>query len=361
MNPPTRREFLKQAALVTGGLGCVLGGGRLPAADRPEVSPDALSKLREKLKGRLVVPGDSTYESARRVFYWNPQIERRPVAVVQCGHEVDAQRAVEFARTHALEVSVRSGGHSHLAWGSTDGLVIDLSLLKQITIDPENRVIRAQAGVFSGEAARAAGVHGLVPVLGQCPGVSATGVTLGGGLGWLSGLFGASCDNLISAQLVTADANTALVNAESDPDLFWAMRGAGANFGVTTRFETRLQKIGTILGGDLHFAVRDARTVLCGFRDIMHDVSDGFQATLNLTPGERGVFISFCHAGDENEANVLLPKLRSIAKPIKESVAASAVCPPCREGCSDQSRQHAPTDVPRDPDRLSGKHHRRDH
>jgi hypothetical protein len=320
MNPATRREFLKQAALVTGGLGCVLSGGRLPAVDGPEVSPDAVSKLREKLKGRLVVPGDSMYESARRVFYWNPQTARKPVAVVQCGHEADAQHAVEFARAHSLEVSVRSGGHSHLAWGSTDGLVIDLSPLKQITIDPEKRVIRAQAGVFSGEAARAAGVHGLVPVLGQCPGVSATGVTLGGGLGWLSGLFGASCDNLISAQLVTADANLALVNAESDPDLFWAMRGAGANFGVTTRFETRLQKIGTILGGDLHFAVRDARTVLYGFRDIMHDVSDGFQATLNLTPGERGVFISFCHAGDENEADALLHKLRSISKPIKESV-----------------------------------------
>ena len=277
-------------------------------------------KLRATLKGRLIVPGESSYESARRVFYWNPTTERSPVAIVQCGHEDDVLRAVEFARAQALEVSVRSGGHSHLAWGSSNGLVIDLSPLKQITIDPKKRLVRAQAGALSGEVARVAAAHGLVPVLGQCPGVSATGVMLGGGLGWLSGLFGACCDNLLSARLVTADARTVEVTAETDPDLLWAMRGAGANFGVTTQFEARLQSIGTVLGGDLHFAVRDARAVLCGFRELMHDAPDGFQATLNLTPGERGIFLSLCHTGKEKEADDLLGKLRSLAPPIREAV-----------------------------------------
>ena len=320
LNIFTRRDFIKQTAVLTGGLGSAVGGGRVGAADRPEISPDELARLRKKLKGRLVLSSDSTYESARRVFYWNPKTERQPLAVVQCGHEEDAVRAVEFARRFGLEVAVRSGGHSHLAWGSSNGLVIDLAPLKRITVDPDRRLVRAQAGVTSGEVARAAGEKGLVPVLGQCPGVSATGVTLGGGLGWLSGLFGACCDNLLSARLVTADTRTLDVNAKTHPDLFWGMCGAGANFGVTTAFEARLHSIGEVLGGDIHFAATDARAVLRGFRDIMQEAPDGFQATLNLTSGERGVFIGLCHAGDENEGDGLLQTIRSIATPIKEAV-----------------------------------------
>jgi FAD/FMN-containing dehydrogenase len=316
----TRREVIKHAAVLAGGLQCAAGAGWVRAADPPEIDPAELARLKEKLKGRLVVPSDSTYESARRVFYWNPKTERQPLAVVQCRHADDALRAVEFARRFALEVAVRSGGHSHLAWGSSNGLVIDLSPLKKISVDAERRVVQAQAGVTSGEVARAAGKQGLVPVLGQCPGVGATGVTLGGGLGWLSGLFGASCDNLLSARVVTADTKTLDVTADTHPDLFWGMCGAGANFGVTTSFEARLHSIGKVLGGDIHFAVRDARAVLRGFRDIMHEAPDGFQATLNLTPGERGVFMSLCHAGDESEGDRLLRKIRSFATPIKEAV-----------------------------------------
>ncbi|MCB1077597.1 MAG: FAD-binding oxidoreductase [Verrucomicrobiae bacterium] len=277
-------------------------------------------KFRSSLQGRLILPGDESYETAKRVFYWNPRTESQPVGIVQCRAEEDAIRAVAFAREHGLEIAVRSGGHSHLAWGSSNGLVIDLSPLKKVTIDPERRIVRAQAGVTGGEVARAAGVHGLAPVLGQCPGVSATGVTLGGGLGWLAGRFGACCDQLVSARLVNADARTLDVNGESDPDLFWALRGAGANFGVTTSFEANLQSIGPVLGGDIHFAPRDARAVLQGFREIMHDAPDGFQATLNLTRGERGLFLGFCHSGPEAEGEGLLNQFRSIASPTKEIV-----------------------------------------
>ncbi len=324
MNPFSRRQFLKRTVALTGALGCTGKCGGLFAADGRPIGADAAERLRAKLKGTLVLPNDAQYEGARRVFYWNPRTERRPAAVVQCGHGEDAARAVEFAREHGLEVAVRSGGHSHLAWGSCDGVVIDLSRLKQIRIDPEKRILRAQAGVFGGEAARAAGEHGLVPILGQCPGVGATGVTLGGGLGWLSGLFGACCDHLLSARVVTADARTLDVNVESDPDLLWGLRGAGANFGVTTSFEARLHSIGPVVGGDIFYAVRDARAVLRGFREVMHEAPDGFQATLNLTPGERGAFLNFCHAGTgsgaEREAEDILRKLRAIATPTKEAV-----------------------------------------
>jgi len=321
MSPPDRRQFLKRSAALTAGLGGAAGVPWLGASDAPRVGPEATSRLRTSLKGRLVLPGDDSYETAKRVFYWNPRTQRQPAAIVQCGHEDDAIRAVAFAREHGMEVAVRSGGHSHLAWGSTDGLVIDLSPLKQITIDPARRVVRAQGGVLGGEVARAAAAHGLVPVLGQCPGVGATGVTLGGGLGWLSGLFGACCDQLLSARLVTADARVLDIDGETDPDLFWAMRGAGANFGVTTSFEARLQSIGPVLGGDIHYATREARAVLRGFREVMHDAPDGFQATLNLTSGERGLFLSLCHSGPESEAESLLQQFRSLAPPTKEAVS----------------------------------------
>lgn len=317
MSTSNRRNFINRATVLTSGLGCVAGSGWLHAEP---INRASLARLGGQLKGRLVLASDPSYESARRVFYWNPKTARTPLAVVQCAHEEDVVRAVEFAREFGLEVAIRSGGHSHLAWGSSNGLVIDLSALKAITVDPDRRIVRAQAGVTSGEVARAAARKGLVPVLGQCPGVGATGVILGGGLGWLAGLFGACCDNLLSARLVTADARTMEVNAETDPDLLWGMRGAGANFGVTTLFEARLQTVGEVLGGDIHFPVRDARAVMHGFRDIMQEAPDGFQATLNLTPGERGVFISLCHVGEESERERLLHKIRSIGKPLKESI-----------------------------------------
>ena len=191
MHALTRRRFVGRVAAVAGGLSATSSPS--PAGQPATYDGTALRRLRETLRGGLVVPGDPSYDADRRVFYWNPRTETRPAVIVRCAHEDDARRAVEFARRHGLQIAVRSGGHSHLAWGGSHGVVIDLAPLRRITIDPERRLVRAEAGVLSGEVAVAAGRHGLVPVLGQCPGVGATGVTLGGGLGWLSGLFGACC------------------------------------------------------------------------------------------------------------------------------------------------------------------------
>ncbi|HMJ64366.1 MAG TPA: FAD-binding oxidoreductase [Candidatus Binatia bacterium] len=316
----TRRNFIKGAIAVTGTLGFAPGCRHLQVTDRNDLSRDAIDRLRAKLQGRLIVPTDPSYENARRVFYWNAATERRPLVIVQCAHEEDALRAVEFARRHELEVAARAGGHSHLGWGCSNGLVIDLSGMKRIAIDLVRRTVRAEAGVLSGEVARATGPRGLAPVLGQCPEVGASGVILGGGLGWLSGLHGASCDNLLSARVVAADARVLTADSKHNPDLFWALRGAGGNFGVTTSFECRLHPIGPVTGGDIHYSVRDARTVLRFFRELMDEAPDAFQATLNLTPGERGVFVSLCHAGSENEAERTLRSLRAIAPPTKEFV-----------------------------------------
>src|SRR5687767_5503969 len=314
----TRRSFVKRVVAATGALGP--GFRSQQASDRDDISREAIEQLRAKLKGRLILPTDTSYESARRVFYWNAATQRSPQIIVQCAGEDDALRAVEFARRHQLEVAARAGGHSHLGWGSSNGLVIDLSGMKRIEIDPLRRTARAEGGVLSGEVARAAGRHGLAPVLGQCPGVGASGVTLGGGLGWLSGLYGASSDNLLSARVVTADGRVLTADSERHPDLFWALRGAGANFGVTTSFECHLHPIGPVTGGDIHYSVRDARVVLRFFRELMDEAPDAFQATLNLTLGERGVFVSLCHAGRETEAEQTVRSLRAIAPPTKEFV-----------------------------------------
>src|SRR5687768_5736411 len=210
----TRRNFIKRAVAATGTFGVVAGCRRLRISDSHELSRDDVDRLRAKLKGHLIVPGDPSYESARRVFYWNAATERRPLVIVQCASEEDALRAVEFARRHKLEVAARAGGHSHLGWGCSNGLIIDLSGMKRIAIDPLQRTGRAEGGVLSGEVARAAGGHGLAPVLGQCPGVGATGVILGGGLGWLSGLHGASCDNLPSARVIAANGKVLTADSE---------------------------------------------------------------------------------------------------------------------------------------------------
>src|SRR5438445_3001591 len=169
----TRRSFIKRTVAASGTFGFATGCRRLQITDS-----GAIDRLRAKLKGRLILPTDPSYENARRVFYWNAATERTPQVIVQCAAEEDALRAVEFARRHELEVAARAGGHSHLGWGCSNGLVIDLSGMKGFAIDPMRRTARAEGGVLSGEVARAAGRHGLAPVLGQCPEVGASGVIL---------------------------------------------------------------------------------------------------------------------------------------------------------------------------------------
>jgi hypothetical protein len=152
----TRRNFIKQAVASTGTFAFATGCRHLLVTDRNDLSRRAIERLRTKLKGRLILPADPSYESTRRVFYWNAATERRPLVIVQCAHEEDVLRAVEFARRHELEVAARAGGHSHLGWGCSNGLVIDLSGMKRITIDLLRRTARAEGGVLSGEVARAA-------------------------------------------------------------------------------------------------------------------------------------------------------------------------------------------------------------
>ncbi len=324
MTAHNRRHFLKRSLATTGTLGLTPALGQVETQHGKHIDSDALNQLRAKLKGTLILPTDPSYEAARRVYFWNPDTERQPAVIARCAHADDVRYAVDFARTNGLEVAVRGGGHSAMGWGASNGLVIDMTGMKQVTIDVPKRIARIHAGATSGEVMVAAGRYGLAPVLGQCPGVGAAGVTLGGGLGWLSGLHGAACDNLLSARIVAADSRIVSADAEGDPALLWALRGAGANFGVTTSFDCRLHPVGPVTSGDIYYPVREARPVLRFFRDFMGEAPDSFQATINLTPGERGVFISLCHAGDGAEADRLLRSLRAVATPSKDTVRRQA-------------------------------------
>jgi FAD/FMN-containing dehydrogenase len=315
-----RRQFIERALAAIGTLGLARVFGQIKIRDGSQIDPGALKKLRAQLKGGLIIPMDPGYEAARRVYFWNPDTERRPALVARCAHADDVRYAVEFAHKQGLEVAVRGGGHSLMGWGTSNGLVIDMGGFNRVAISPARRTARVDAGVLSGEVMRAAGRYRLAPVLGQCPGVGAAGVTLGGGLGWLSGLHGASCDNLLSARMVTADGRILSVDAEHNPDLLWALRGAGANFGVMTSFECRLYSLGPVTAGEIYYPVRDARSVLRFFRKLMAEAPDSFQATLNLTPGEHGVFVSLCHAGEGAEAERLLRAFRTVATPAKDTV-----------------------------------------
>ena len=227
MKGPGRRQFIKRTLATTGTLWLTTASGQLEIHDRRQIDSDALKKLRAQLKGGLILPTDPGYEAARRVYVWNPDTRRRPALVARCAHADDVRYAIEFARTHGLEVAVRGGGHSPMGWGTSNGLVIDLAGMNRVTINPTKRTGRIDAGLSSGEVTRLAGRYGLAPVLGQCPGVGAAGVTLGGGLGWLSGLHGAACDNLLSARMVGADGQILSVDADRNPDLLWALRAPG--------------------------------------------------------------------------------------------------------------------------------------
>src|SRR5574341_106593 len=210
----------------------------------------SLSKLGAAVKGRVITAGDAGYDEAREVFYgW---VDRRPLAVVRVADEADVSRIISFAREKGLELAVRGGGHSLAGHGvSEDGIVIDLSAMRDLRIDPETRTAWAQTGLTAAEYTIAADAHGLATGFGDTGSVGIGGLTLGGGIGFLVRKHGLTIDSLLAADVVTADGRLVRAEAETHPDLFWAIRGGGGNFGVATRFRFRLHEAGTIVGGML--------------------------------------------------------------------------------------------------------------
>lgn len=290
-----------------------------------------LDQLREDVAGDVVAPGDEGYDEARKVY--NEMIDRRPAVVVRCSGTADVVAAVNLARENGLDLAVRGGGHSVPGFGTCDdGVVIDLSGLRSVTVDATSRTARAEGGATWGDFNDATHAHGLATTGGIISTTGVAGLTLGGGIGYLARAFGLSCDNLLSAEVVTAEGRSVLASEDENADLFWALRGGGGNFGVVTSFEFRLHPVETIYGGPMFFEVDDAATVLRFYREFIADAPEefgGFPAwqiapPLPFIPEDRhgDTFLAFvaCWAGPLDQGEAMLKPLHDVAPVVAEHV-----------------------------------------
>ena len=247
--------------------------------DQPNMTMDTvpdeatLQQFRAGVRGALILPGDAGYEDARKV--WNGMIDKRPALIARCAGVADVIRAVHFARTHNLLVSVRGGGHNIPGNAVCEGgLMIDLSRMKSVRVDPLRRTARAEGGVTWGEFDHETQAFGLATTGGTDSTTGIAGLTLGGGLGWLAGKYGLACDNLLSVDLVTADGQLLTASATENADLFWGVRGGGGNFGVVTSFEYRLHPVGPVLAGPVMYPFAKAKDVPRFYRDFSKAIPD---------------------------------------------------------------------------------------
>jgi len=280
---------------------------------------EKLEKLSTTFSGTLLRPEDAGYDEARRVH--NGLIDKRPSLIARCRGTADVVDAVQLGREAELEISVRGGGHNVAGRACTEGgLMIDLAEMKGMYVDPEARTARAQGGLTWAELNRETAVHGLAVTGGAISTTGIAGYTLGGGLGWLMGLYGLASDNLLSVQLVTADGEVLNATADSHPDLFWALRGGGGNFGVATWFEYRLHPLSTVVGGLVAHPFEAARDVLRFYREFTQSVPDELTvfAALVHAPDGSGVKLAafaVCHAGPKEQAEKDLAPLLAFGTP----------------------------------------------
>lgn len=273
-------------------------------------SPDpvALRQWAATLSGPVILPADAAYDSARVV--WNRAIDLHPAAIVRCADTDDVVRAIAFARAEQLRVAVRSGGHSQAGHGTCEGgIVLDLGSLRSVIVDDDARTARVAAGSRVSDVLDATQARGLITPMGGCPDVGVGGLTLGGGENFLMARYGAVCDNLLSAQVVTADGDLRTASATEHPDLFWAIRGGSGNFGVATSFVYQLHPVQDVLSGQLVFRVDRGREAMLRYRDLMDHAPDELSTSGGLSPIPDGpfFFVSVCFCGsDRDEGNRLV-------------------------------------------------------
>jgi hypothetical protein len=278
------------------------------------------------LRGDLLRPEDDGYDASRAVF--NGMVDRRPALIARCAGVADVMRGVEFARTHDLPLSIRGGGHSVAGKAVCDGgLMLDLSPMKGIRVDPVGRSAVAQAGLTLGEFDHETQAFGLATTLGVVSVTGIAGLTLGGGLGWLNGKHGLACDNLISADVVTADGRLLTASEEQNEDLFWGIRGGGGNFGVVTAFGYRLHPVGAVLAGGLSYPLSKAHEVLHFYHGFASGCPDELctTASVGVTPDGDGVVgVSVCYCGPTDEGERLLRPLREFGSPLADNIQPMA-------------------------------------
>jgi FAD/FMN-containing dehydrogenase len=296
-------------------------------AATPEATID-VEHLRGLVHGPVIDRDDEGFDIARRI--WNGAIDRRPACIARCTGVADVAAAVRFARERDLQVAVRSGGHGVGGHSLCDGgLVIDLSPMKGIRVDPVARTAWAEAGVLWGELDRETQLFGLATVGGIVTHTGIAGLTLGGGIGWLMRKYGATVDNLISADVVTAEGKLVRASEEENPDLFWGVRGGGGNFGIVTSFEYRLHPVGpNVLAGPVFHPLEDAPEVLRFYRDFIADAPDELTTIFDLSVappvpflpeevhGKPIVMVGACYAGSPEEGAEVVRPLKRFGRPI---------------------------------------------
>jgi FAD/FMN-containing dehydrogenase len=291
-----------------------------------------LARLRQRFEGQVLLPEEPGYHEARQV--WNAMVDRRPAVIARCVSPTDVAAAVGFARAHDLELGVRCGGHSVLGISVPDGgLMVDLTPLRVVRVDPDRRRAWVAGGALLGDLDRAAQPFGLATTAGNVSHTGVGGLTLGGGMGWLARWFGLACDNVARFQLVTADGEVLHASRSENADLAWGLRGGGGNFGVVTEFEFALHQVGTAaLLVDLFYTPQDAPAALRRWRELLAEAPR--QATLTAWAGTTGAFpflppklhgrpmasVGYVWVGDPDQGRGLLQALRRGAPPLAERI-----------------------------------------
>jgi len=289
----------------------------------------SIPELRAVLNGRVISPEDAAYDTVRAVFYGARS--RRPALIVRVADATDVSHIVSLARERGLELAVRSGGHSLAGHSTTDGgIMIDLSDMKGLEIDVAGRTAWAEIGLTAGEYAAAAGAHGLATGFGDTGSVGIGGITLGGGVGFLVRKYGLTIDDLLAAEIVTADGELLYVDSDTHPDLFWAIRGGGGNFGVATRFKFRLHEVDTIVGGMLMLPATPE--VIASFVAEAEAAPEELSSIANVmvappmpflpaeAHGRLVIMALLCYAGEVDEGERAIAPFRALATPLADTV-----------------------------------------
>jgi FAD/FMN-containing dehydrogenase len=281
-----------------------------------------MSTFSSEFKGQLLTPTDTGYDEARKL--WNGMVDKRPALIAQCTTTSDVVTAVNHARNNGLVVAVRGGGHNVAGNASCDGgIVIDLRPMKTVSVDPEGLAARAEGGVTWGEYDQATQAHGLASPGGAISSTGVAGLTLGGGFGWLSRSYGLACDNLLSAEIVTAAGEVLTASADENPDLFWAIRGGGGNFGVVTRFEFQLHPVAELYAGLILYPRSAAPDLMRAYARMTGEAPDalsGMAAFLCSPEGDPVVGVFAVYHGPADKGERAVARLRAVGSPLLDDI-----------------------------------------